>query len=46
MDVKDLKVLSAHGFKIMKDVDTLVNHVNDGNDEKLVKKIHWVKTGL
>ena len=46
MDVKDLKVLSAHGAKIMKDVDTLVNYVNDGNDEKLVKKIHMVKTGL
>ena len=46
MDVKDLKILSAHGAKIMKDVDTLVNYVNDGNDEKLVKKIHMVKTGL
>ena len=28
MDVKDLKVLSAHGAKIMKDVDTMVNFVN------------------
>ena len=45
MDVKDLKVLSAHGAKIMKDVDTMVNFVNDGNDEKLVQKIHMVKTG-
>ena len=45
MDVKDLKVLSAHGVKIMKDVDTLVNYVNDGDDEKLVKKIHMVNTG-
>ena len=45
MDVKDLKVLSAHGAKIMKDVDTLVNYVNDCNDEKLVQKIHMVKMG-
>ena len=26
----------------MKDVDTMVNYANDGNDEKLVEKIHLV----
>ena len=26
----------------MKDVDTMVNYVKDGNDEKLAEKIHLV----
>ena len=42
MDVNDLKVLSQHGSKIMRDVDILVKHVNDGNDKKLVEKINLV----
>ena len=44
MDMNDFMVLSKHGSKIMAAVDTLVNYVNDGNDEKLVKTINHVRT--
>ena len=41
--MNDFMVLSKHGSKIMEAVDTLVNYVNDGNDEKLVKTINHVR---
>ena len=44
MDMNDFMVLSKHGSKIMAAVDTLVNYVNDGNDEKLVETINHVRT--
>ena len=44
MDMNDFMVLSKHGSKIMAAVNTLVNYVNDGNDEKLVKTINHVRT--
>ena len=42
MDTNDNVVLSRHGAKIMRAVDSMVNCVNEGDDEKLVEKIHWV----
>ena len=44
MDMNDFMVLSKHGSKIMAAVDTLVNYVNDVNDEKLVETINHVRT--
>ena len=46
MDMTDFMVLSKHGSKIMEAVDTLVNYVNDSNDEKLVETINHVRTRL
>ena len=44
MDMNDFMILSKHGSKIMAAVDTLVNYVNDGNDEKFVETINHVRT--
>ena len=38
-----MQVLTKHGSLIMRDINMLVQFVRDGEDDKLVEKIHQVR---
>ena len=44
-DVNDILRIRAHGLKVMKAVNSMVEAVSDENDESLIDQIHFVAHG-
>ena len=44
-DVNDISRIRAHGLKVMKAVNSMVEAISDENDESLIDQIHFVAHG-